>query len=182
MAVRYCPSHDLRCKMLAQKNHRLGTQFKSVCFGGICWNASLVNPEGRGARGPSVEVWRGSWGESLYLLPIFNNVLGGTCMQPDGTRKVVVDGALAGCRTQTPVSPLPFAAPLWEPSACVHASACLPPSLTQGPRRVRTRAALVISSSLQLEPILACMRRISRCEAAPCTPLSLWRSMQITSR
>ena len=92
-AASFCPSNDLRCMSLIDKNRRYGTEWVGRCFGGVCWNASLVNPRGSGARGPSAEVWHGTWGEAKYLLPIFNTVLGGTCMQPDGSRKVVVDGA-----------------------------------------------------------------------------------------
>lgn len=92
-AASFCPSNDLRCMSLIDKNRRYGTEWVGRCFGGVCWNASLVNPRGSGARGPSAEVWHGTWGEAKYLLPIFNTVLGGTCMQTDGSRKVVVDGA-----------------------------------------------------------------------------------------
>ena len=76
---------------LVQKYKKLGTKWVSRCFGGVCWNASLVNPAGNGARGPSVEVWHGTWGEAQYLEPIFTSALRGTCFQDDGTRKVVVD-------------------------------------------------------------------------------------------
>lgn len=57
-----------------------------------CFHAALVRPTvGFPSSGPSLEVWAGTWGEAGWLRGIFDAAFGGTCIRPDGTRKVMVD-------------------------------------------------------------------------------------------